>query len=645
MHLKLRCGNINLEDNAFYGLYKLIVLDLSHSVNIYPQELMSHLNIKHLENLRNLILVQTGTNASVGFDMGEKFWKFIGHSRISLLDTSDTNIRSFNVTSYYKICHKLLLFRTSRARFTTVHASMQRYPRCIIHSLVSEDAIINTIKLYCPNYQSYVVSQIAFQLKYACIFPKAKYFHFEIVCLVNGLSLLMDGISLKPGFQLLSQKNLNISQLTLNNNDLQIICSTGYIPFISNSTLESLTITHNEVGLIAPDAISHITTLVQLDLSYNNLQEMNKRYRTLFTNVLSTFSKLRCIILVRNVLTDIPEHIFLNNYGLEQIILTDNYILKVTFKIAHLKYLKYLDLRDNRIRVLESSTLSVLQSLFESHLDNITIAPRELNVNKNPLSCCDNTFIKWLRAYSNHIVRIEDVTCMNEHGAVTNVVNKTLDRSCTVVDAKEESVYKNIAIVAVLVLAPLLLCVSVIAVRHYLNKRKKKRVVKDNALTNINYGYVVFLSFSSEDDLFIDTRVMQPLEQCLRTRINNEIKPVGTGDTMFRAGMYIHDEIISCLEQSKVMIILLTDHYCRSECCVMEFQRAIQLNKPIIIMVKDKVDKTLLTPAMRMCYNTNSRIIWTKHDGDYVLKSTWDTICDSIMELGDKARPKPNADE
>jgi len=150
----------------------------------------------------------------------------------------------------------------------------------------------------------------------------------------------------------------------------------------------------------------------------------------------------------------------------------------------------------------------------------------------------------------------------------------------------------------------------------------------------------VFLSFSSEDDLFIDTRVMQPLEQCLRTRINSEIKPVGTGDTMFRAGMYIHDEIISCLEQSKVMIILLTDHYCRSECCVMEFQRAIQLNKPIIIMVKDKVDKTLLTPAMRMSYNTNTRIIWTKHEGDYVLKSTWNTICDSIMELG--AKPVQN---
>jgi len=48
----------------------------------------------------------------------------------------------------------------------------------------------------------------------------------------------------------------------------------------------------------------------------------------------------------------------------------------------------------------------------------------------------------------------------------------------------------------------------------------------------------------------------------------------------------------------------------------------------------------LLTPAMRMCYNTNTRIIWTKHEGEYVLKSTWNTICDSIMELG--AKPVQN---
>ena len=93
-------------------------------------------------------------------------------------------------------------------------------------------------------------------------------------------------------------------------------------------------------------------------------------------------------------------------------------------------------------------------------------------------------------------------------------MNITITEDCPVVETHDASVYKNIEIVAVL--APLLLCVSVIAVRHYLNKRKKKRLVKDNALTNINYAYFVFLSFSSEDDLFIDTRVMQPLEQCLR---------------------------------------------------------------------------------------------------------------------------------
>ena len=121
--------------------------------------------------------------------------------------------------------------------------------------------------------------------------------------------------------------------------------------------------------------------------------------------------------------------------------------------------------------------------------------------------------LKWLE---NTFPFYENIMCMLGNGTKAYVMNITISEDCPVVETHDASVYKNIMIVVVLVLAPLLLCVSVIALRHYLNKRKKKLVVKDNALTNINYEYVVFLSFSSDDDLFIDTRVMQPLEQCLR---------------------------------------------------------------------------------------------------------------------------------
>jgi len=73
------------------------------------------------------------------------------------------------------------------------------------------------------------------------------------------------------------------------------------------------------------------------------------------------------------------------------------------------------------------------------------------------------------------------------NGTKAYVMNITITEDCPVVETHDASVYKNIVIVESLVLSPLLLIVLVKALRHYLNKRKKKRVVKDNALININY--------------------------------------------------------------------------------------------------------------------------------------------------------------
>ena len=167
VYLKLHCQNLILEKSAFYGLNNLAVLDLSRSVNLSPRDVLSNLNIEHLGNLKQLLLVQTGIHAKVMFDMADEFWNFIGKSRIVLLDASGTNIRNFNVTSYYKYCSKLKTFRVSGARLTTVHASMQHYLPCKQHRPLSEGAIIDTIKLYCPDFKDYFDDNMSFDLNSA----------------------------------------------------------------------------------------------------------------------------------------------------------------------------------------------------------------------------------------------------------------------------------------------------------------------------------------------------------------------------------------------------------------------------------------------------------------------------------------------
>ena len=638
LYLRISCVNLILEENAFSGLNKLHILDISGSANLSSNKLLSSLKNEHLGNLKQLFLVQTGNLARDGFDMGYAFWNFIGKSRIYRLDVRGMIINRFHVPSFHRYCDTLRKFDVSGTRFTRIYVSLNDYQGCgLTHIYTSNATVVENINVYRSRGKWYFSDNKLLHLKNVCIFPNAVYRRITLVSLVNDNKFKLERINLNAEFQLQSLNNMNIIKLELRNNNLNSLNHHGENGLIKGTTLNSLSITHNYITFIAPSAISNITTLVYLDLSFNNLHDMNMRHRTLFENLLSTFFSLHTILMVRNLLSDIPENMFLNNNRLEIIHLSDNLISKVTFKIEHLKNLRVLDMQRNRIHTLDSSTMLVLQNLFEDYVSTHTLGSCVINLSDSPLSCSscsDQIVLTWLGKYRKHIYDYEITMCMFGNGTKAHVLNVTIAANCSVIETHPTSIYKNIVIVGVLFLSPLVMVLSATALRYCIDVRKNNRVV------NEEFAYFVFLSFSSKDDLFVDTRVMHPLTQCLRRRIKHDIEPVGTGDTMFRAGMYIHDEIISCLEQSKVMIILLTDHYCRSECCVMEFQRAIQLNKPIIIMVKDKVDKTLLTPAMRMSYNTNSRIIWKQHDGEYVLKGTWNTICDSIMELG--TRPVHN---
>ena len=130
---------------------------------------------------------------------------------------------------------------------------------------------------------------------------------------------------------------------------------------------------------------------------------------------------------------------------------------------------------------------------------------------------------------------------------------------------------------------------------------------------------------------------MPSLTPRLLTLVNNG-KPLCIGDTAFRLGKYIHDEIITCLEKSKVVFVLLTNNYCRSRYCMMEFQKATYLDTPVIFMLKHNIDEQLMTPAMRLHYNHNTRIIWTQENGQYVLKTTGIHMCESFIELASRER-------
>ena len=108
---------------------------------------------------------------------------------------------------------------------------------------------------------------------------------------------------------------------------------------------------------------------------------MNERHGPLFENLLSSFT----VMLANIFLLDIPENMFLNNFNLEQIQLSNNLMSKVTFRIEHLKKLRVLNLQGNHINTLESSTMLVFQGLFEEYTETYTVGSRAIILKHNPL--------------------------------------------------------------------------------------------------------------------------------------------------------------------------------------------------------------------------------------------------------------------
>ena len=128
---------------------------------------------------------------------------------------------------------------------------------------------------------------------------------------------------------------------------------------------------------VCPDAISNITSLRYLEVSFNNLSDINVRHTHLFERLFSTLREIQIISLKSNSLRHIPKNIYFNNNNLRKIDLSFNHISKVTFKIDRLKHLMYLNLRSNMIITLGGSSMMRLDNILDTQIGDFVILNRE----------------------------------------------------------------------------------------------------------------------------------------------------------------------------------------------------------------------------------------------------------------------------
>ncbi|XP_060585984.1 toll-like receptor 2 type-1 [Ruditapes philippinarum] len=373
------------------------------------------------------------------------------------------------------------------------------------------------------------------------------------------------------------------------------------------------------VRYLHPKAISSFRLLSDIDLSRNKLSSMMVEDYNLFENIFKNLTNLQSIRLSFNELTGLPKYIFAYNLKLELIDLSDNLITKLSFEVKHLKLLRILDVRKNRLQVIDTATFNTF--------DNVKFL-----LQGNPIQCSkcwSLAFINWLKnsAYNS------DIKCENKDSKEVFINDNTI--------GELQEICNRAKIIIVVCSASVLALVLVVAIilkmRRYKQQRQYQLEMEDR-IALIREGaddnkFVVFLSYSSNDDDFVNRYIFNQINENLKQKVGKDHNLVCIGDKHFEIGKPIPEQISRFLHKSSVVVILLTDHYSQSVHCRNEFDQATLLEKPIVLMVKDEINRELMNHQMRDLYEHRTRILFAQENGEYVLKTSWENVCTSIIEL------------
>jgi hypothetical protein len=147
------------------------------------------------------------------------------------------------------------------------------------------------------------------------------------------------------------------------------------------------------------------------------------------------------------------------------------------------------------------------------------------------------------------------------------------------------------------------------------------------------YEFVVFLAYSSEDEEFVNVNILHQLNESLKLMTDIDRNLVCIGDLNLRPGFYLHNETNSLLNKASVIIAAVSNNFCNSVNCQNELDQAHVNGKPIILMFIEHVEQELMSLTIKELYQRNVRIVWSHENGEWRMKTTWDNVCTSILEL------------
>jgi hypothetical protein len=385
--------------------------------------------------------------------------------------------------------------------------------------------------------------------------------------------------------------------------------------------------------MLHPSFLSCSPNLEIVDLSHNALYKMAAEYVELFANLFVKLKNLLVVNLSNNNISFLPVELFAKNGNLEYIDLSENMLDQIHFRLEHLHRLKLLDLRKNSIRYLDEYSLNILNGIQISSLEDKIKPTVALDSNELECSSCKSKgFLKWTVDAKRVEILPKRLKCTYENGKIVSIANSVLNDVQWICDKTKVIFITSLTLIVMMVFV-VTLFIFIAKHRKRIQRRQKRAVVIEKLNEGEGqYEFAVFLSFSSRDDDFVSEHILNQLKANLQRVTEIERNLVCSGDLNLRPGFPVHDETARCYDRVSVVIVLVSEHFFQSIYCQNEFDQAFVQRKPVVLMLKDYVDETLMSPSMLSLYRRNVRILLREEHGQYQISPSWEDICNAILD-------------
>ena len=623
--------------DAFQGLDTLLALDLSETKRVPANYLMAAIGRSAMPHLASVNLKGLGTYFPTSVALTEDFFRSLTHNgsrQIKHVDLSYTNIGTLDYSYLVKfgMCNSLRTILLRRSSIMTVISYLTARP-------CSSLRVIDISEAYVPitNFNITPVST-DFTCLAMAFYNDVTQYHLDNLFKINqSPDMYIANYSLN-----MSSCDIRIQSLYASRNTLKWIDMNVTLHPITAAGFRWLDVSDNILEYVSPRFMAPSYNIQHLDLSKNRLFVMQQRYPGDFEEVFRTQVYLETLRIAANQLSNLPQHMFLNNTNLFNIDISDNKLTDITFEIKHLTSLKSLNLSNNQITFLGVDTRSQLDAIHARAKEKDLNFTVDLNGNTFRCSCSDDDieFIKWLIDRRSTLLDSSGRYECNLDDRVIDIFNDGLLHIRTY--CKWKLIKLNLYIICP-ILTVLLVAAAILV---YWNRRKVQierettqrfNIVVDQLRTNrFPKRNLVFMSFCSEDDDMVMDDIFPVLQDTLQRQVGTQRDLVVRGDTTFRPGFPINEEIIRGIDEAAVVILVVSTHYCQKEWCQQEMREAYDQRKPIILIMLEKVDTKYMSKVLKRIYDRYTHARWvpksTVENGGH-LEPDWSHFCRSVIAL------------